>query len=167
MNAIKRIGFVETADATVSDLIRRERKPLPPHDLCGCNYRKWAMAVCNAEVAHRGRDFARVERLLGFNFDRWTEPTCETWGQFQHEAFAGDALVWLSHLQTHESARDCPFDGKPWREWAPSDRKASSVCQALNLTTADARDLARALIEAADHADKMQIAEAGNLGEAA
>lgn len=38
---------------------------------------------------------------------------------------------------------------------------ASYVCQTLNLTPADARSLALALIEAADHADKMQITEAG------
>lgn len=107
---------------TTAELIRRERQPLPRHDLDGMNYRAWAAAVCGAEVAHRAADFARVERLLGFNFDRWTEPTCETWGQFQHEAFAGDALVWLSHLQTHESNRRAPMDCLPWDMWTAKRR---------------------------------------------
>lgn len=37
--------------------------------------------------------------------------------------------------------------------------KAAYVSQSLNLTAADARDLARVLIEAADHADKVCIVE--------
>lgn len=108
---------------TTAELIRRERRPLPAHCLDGVSYRTWAAAVCGAEVAHRGRDFARVERLLGFNFDRWLEPTCEEWGQFQHEAFAAAAMVWLSHLQAHESNRRAPMDCLPWDLWTSKRRK--------------------------------------------
>lgn len=114
----------DTDHVSTAELIRRERRPLPRHDADGVNYRAWAAAVCNAEVAHRAADFARVERALGFNFDRWTEPTCETWGQFPHEAFAGDAINWLSHLQTHESLRRAPWDCLPWREWTAERRAA-------------------------------------------
>jgi len=113
----------DTASLTTAELIRRERQPLPAHDLDGLNYRAWAAAVCTAEVAHRGRDFARVERLLGFNFDRWAEPTCEELGQFTHELWAGAALVWLSHLQTHESDRRAPMDCLPWDMWSAKRRE--------------------------------------------
>jgi len=75
-----------------------------------------------AEIAHRSRDFARVEHALGLSFDRWLEPDCEQLGQFQHEAHAGAALVWLSHLQTHESEKRTPWSGVPFRFWPEPDR---------------------------------------------
>jgi hypothetical protein len=114
----------DTDHLPTAELIRRERQPLPRHDLDGCNYRRWAAAVCGAEVKPREADFARVERLLGFNFDRWTEPTCETWGQFQHELFAGAAMVWLSHLQTHESEKRTPWSFVPFCDWRRETRAA-------------------------------------------
>ena len=112
----------DTASLTTAELIRRERQPLPRHDLDGYSYRGWAAAVCTAEVAHRNHDFARVERLLGLSFDRWAEPTCEQLGQFPHEAFAGAALVWLSHLQTHESDRRAAWDCLPFDLWTKKRR---------------------------------------------
>ena len=46
--------------------------------------------------------------------------------------------------------------------------KASYIAQTLNLTVEDARDIARALIEAADHANSVQpVVEAADLGIAA
>lgn len=107
---------------TTADLIRRERQPLPAHSLDGVNYRAWAVAVCGAEVDHRNRDFARVERLLRYDFDRWTEPTCVELGQFPHEAHAADALNWLSHLQTHESQRRAAWDCLPFDLWTAKRR---------------------------------------------
>jgi len=86
-------------DATrIDDLIRLERRPLPAHDLDGVNARQWALAVCGAEVQHRGRDFRRVERAMGISFDRWDNPTCEQQGQFDHEARAGEVLSAQNHL---------------------------------------------------------------------
>lgn len=110
------------APLPVAELIRRERRPLPAHDLESVNFRAWAVALCNAEVAHRSRDFHRVERTLGLIFDRWLEPDCEQLGQFPHEAHAAAALVWLSHLQTHESEKRTPWSGVSFRCWRESDR---------------------------------------------
>ena len=113
----------DTESLPTAELIRRERRPLPAHDLDGANYRAWAVAVCGAEVDHRDRDFARCERLLRYDFDRWAEPACVEWGQFAHEAYAGAALVWLSHLQTHESDRRAPWDCLPFDLWTAKRRK--------------------------------------------
>ena len=116
---------------TVADLIRRHRRPLPAPAFAtgaddaasiGRSWRARAVAACHAEIAHRSRDFARVERTLGLTFDRWLEPDCEQLGQYQHEAHAGAALVWLSHLQTHESEKRTPWNGIPFRSWSESDR---------------------------------------------
>lgn len=110
---------------TVAQLIRRHRRPLlsaPAIDTG--NFRARVVAVCTAEVAHRSRDFQRVERTLGLAFDRWLEPDCEQLGQFPHEAHAAAALVWLSHLQTHESERRTPWSGVPLRHWREEERAA-------------------------------------------
>ncbi len=116
---------------TVADLIRRHRRPLPAPAFAtgaddpaaaGRSWRTRAVAACHAEIAHRSRDFARVERTLGLTFDRWLEPDCEQLGQFPHEAHAAAALVWLSHLQTHESEKRTPWSGIPFRSWSVSDR---------------------------------------------
>ena len=114
------------ASLPVAELIRRERRPLPAHEInavnCRMSWRAWAVATCHAEVAHRSRDFQRVERTLGLVFDRWLEPDCEQLGQFPHEAHAAAALVWLSHLQTHESEKRAPWSGVPFKGWRETDR---------------------------------------------
>lgn len=116
---------------TVADLIRRHRRPLPAPAFAtgaddpaavGRSWRARAVAACHAEIAHRSRDFARVERTLGLTFDRWLEPDCEQLGQFPHEAHAAAVLVWLSHLQTHESEKRAPWSGVRFRSWPESDR---------------------------------------------
>ncbi len=107
---------------TVADLIRRHRRPLPAPAIDIENFRARAVALCSAEVAHRSRDFQRVERALGLAFDRWLQPDCEQLGQFAHEAHAAAALVWLSHLQTHESRKRTPWNGVPFRSWRDDER---------------------------------------------
>ena len=116
----------ETAAASLSitHLIRRHRRPLPAPEIDIENFRARAVALCSAEVAHRSRDFQRVERALGLSFDRWLEPDCEQLSQFPHEAHAGAALVWLSHLQTHESQKRTPWNGVPFRSWREDERAA-------------------------------------------
>lgn len=109
---------------TVADLIHRNRRPLPAPAIDIENFRARAVAICSAEVAHRGRDFLRVERTLGLAFDRWLEPDCEQLGQFPHEAHAAAALLWLSHLQTHESQKRTPWSGVPFRSWGEDERTA-------------------------------------------
>jgi hypothetical protein len=116
----------ETAAASlpVADLIRRNRRPLPAPAIDIENFRARAVAICSAEVAHRSRDFQRIERALRLGFDRWLEPDCEQLGQFSHEVHAAAALVWLSHLQTHESRRRTPWSGVPFRSWHEDERTA-------------------------------------------
>lgn len=109
---------------TVAQLIRRHRRPLPAPVIDIENFRARAVAICSAEVAHRGRDFLRVERALGLGFDRWLEPDCEQLGQFPHEAHAAAALLWLSHLQTHESEKRTPWSGVPFRRWRENEHAA-------------------------------------------
>ena len=99
------------------------RRPLPSHALEGGNFRRWAVAVCNAEYAHRSRDFARVEALLDLSIDYYAYPNCVEWGQYQHESYACAALNWLMHLQAHESERRAAWDCLPWDLWPKKRRK--------------------------------------------
>jgi hypothetical protein len=100
------------------------RRPLPSHDLPGGNFRKWAAAVCSAEVRHRERDYLRVEAELGVTVDRWDFPNNDEVGQFTHERHAGAALLWLSHLQAHESEKRAPWSFLPWTDWKRETRAA-------------------------------------------
>ncbi len=107
---------------TVAELSHRRPLPAPVIDIE--NFRARALAICSAEVTHRSRDFHRVERALGLGFDRWLEPDCEQFGQFPHEAHAAAALVWLSHLQTHESQKRTPWSGLAFKYWREDERTA-------------------------------------------
>lgn len=105
-------------------LIERERRALPSHQIQGGNFRKWAAAVCTAEVKHRERDYLRVERELGVHVDRWDFPNNDEVGQYPHEAHAGAALLWLSHLQAHESEKRTPWSFVPFCDWRRETRAA-------------------------------------------
>ena len=97
---------------SVHAAIRRERRPLPPHELDGGNYRRWAAAVCSAEACHAVDDFwACVYRLGAADlFDRDDGfGGHEAPFRFPHETHAFAALSWLSHLQAHESDRRGPW----------------------------------------------------------
>ena len=109
---------------TVADLIRRHRRPLFSTTIDIENFRARAVALCSSEVAHRSRDFLRVESVLGLTFDRWLEPDCEQLGQLPHEAHAAAALLRLSHLQTHESQKHTPWSGLPFPSWREDERAA-------------------------------------------
>lgn len=99
------------------------RKPLPSHQIKGGNFRQWAAAVCTAEVKHRERDYLRVEAELGIHVDRWDFPNNDEVGQYPHEAHAGAALLWLSHLQAHEDEKRAPwFTWKKWPDWSRHER---------------------------------------------
>ena len=115
---------LSTRGLSLAERVSLLRRPLPSHVLPGSNFRRWAVAVCDAEVRHRDADFARVERALGFSIDRWDEPKCTGMGQYKHEACAGVALLWLSHLQTHESEKRTPFSFVPWCDWKRESRAA-------------------------------------------
>tara|TARA_R110000868_G_scaffold262506_1_gene521232 strand:- start:350 stop:808 length:459 start_codon:yes stop_codon:yes gene_type:complete len=107
-----------------AELVAMRRRPLPTHAIEGGNFRRWATAVCHAEVKHREADYARVERELGVHQDQWDFPNCVEVGQFDHERHAGKALLWLSHLQTHESEKRTPFHFLPFCDWRAKDRAA-------------------------------------------
>lgn len=109
---------------SVSQIIKVMRQPLPSHEIEGGNFRKWAVAVCQAEVNHRARDYLRIERALNLNSDRWDFPNDVSRGQYRHEAHAGAALHWLSHLQAHETTRRVPFDFSVWKFWTAERRAA-------------------------------------------
>lgn len=100
------------------------RRPLPSHAVEGGNFRKWAVAVCSAEVKHRERDYIRVERELGVHVSRWDFPNTDEIGQYAHEAHAGAALLWMSHLQAHESEKRTPWSFIPFCDWKRETRAA-------------------------------------------
>jgi hypothetical protein len=106
--------------------IRRERRPLPPRELDGGNYRRWAAAVCAAEARHAADDFwASVYRLgLAGLFDRDDGfGGHEAPFRFAHETHAFAALSWLSHLQAHESDRRGLWAGVRWNTWDEGRRR--------------------------------------------
>jgi hypothetical protein len=98
------------------------RRPLPSHQIKGGNFRQWAAAVCSAEVRHRERDYLRCEAELGVSVPRWDFPNNDEVGQFNHERHAGIALLWLSHLQAHESEKRTPISFVPFCDWRANNR---------------------------------------------
>jgi hypothetical protein len=112
------------SDLSFAQKVAHMRRPLPSHAIEGGNFRQWATAVCTAEVRHRERDYLRVEAELGVTVDRWDFPNCDEVGSFPHERDAGDALLWLSHLQAHESEKRTPFFFVPWTDWKRETRAA-------------------------------------------
>jgi hypothetical protein len=120
-----RRGFPEAPDS-VPAAIRRERRPLPPHELDGGNYRRWAAAVCGAEARHAADDFWSCIYRLGVAalFDRNDGfGGHEAPFRFAHETHAFAALGWLSHLQAHESDRRGPWAAVRWNTWDEGRRR--------------------------------------------
>ncbi|HZP98944.1 MAG TPA: hypothetical protein VFB13_05355 [Reyranella sp.] len=76
--------------------IRAARRPL--------GWRRRALALCEAEVAHARADFWRLARALRVDgaFDRFLDPACHEAASLPHEHKAGRVLLWLSHLQVEE-----------------------------------------------------------------
>jgi hypothetical protein len=106
--------------------IRRERRPLPPHELDGVNYRRWAAALCGAEARHAADDFWSIVYRLGLanRFDRDDGfGGHEAPFRFAHETHAFAALSWLSHLQAHESDRRGPWAVVRWNIWDAQQRR--------------------------------------------
>jgi hypothetical protein len=120
-----RRDFHDALDS-VHAAIRRERRPLPPHELDGANYRRSAAAVCGAEARHAADDFwSAVYRLgLAARFDRDDGfGGHEAPFRFPHETHAFAALSWLSHLQAHESDRRGPWAVVRWNTWDAPQRR--------------------------------------------
>jgi hypothetical protein len=114
------------APDSIHAAIRRERRPLPPHDLGGANYRRWAAAVCAAETKHAADDFGSCVHRLGLAalFDRDDGfGGHEAPFRFAHETHAFAALSWLSHLQAHENDRRGPWAAVRWNTWDEGQRR--------------------------------------------
>jgi hypothetical protein len=101
--------------------------PAPASAPRSAGWRRWAAAVCAAEVRHATDDFWRCVHRLGLAalFDR-----DDAWGgheapfRLPHEAHAVAALGWLSHLQAHESDRHGPWAAVRWHTWDEPQRRA-------------------------------------------
>ena len=133
---IREISPREISDApdTVQAAIRRARRPLPAHELDGAHYRRWAAAVCAAEVRHAADDFWSCVHRLGVagRFDR-DDPSMRVGAggfggheapfRLPHEVHAFAALGWLSHLQAHESDRRGPWAAVRWKTWDEGQRR--------------------------------------------
>src|SRR5262245_10169503 len=117
----------------VAAAIRRERRPMPAPAVSApvgsdirVGYRRWAAAVCSAEVRHATGDFWRCAHRLGVAalFDRDDGfGGHEAPYRLPHEACAFAALGWLSHLQAHESDRRGPWAAVRWNTWDGQQRR--------------------------------------------
>lgn len=90
------------------DAIWAGRKALPSHELTGVSVRRFVASACQAEVDHAQRDFWQVVDGINARGLFYREPDAATGFRFAHEAKAGAALVWLSHVQSHDNDRHGP-----------------------------------------------------------
>jgi len=90
------------------DAIRAGREPLPSHELTDIPVRKFVASVCQAEVTHAANDFWQVVDGINARGLFYGETGADAGFRFPHEAHAGEALVWLSHLQGHDNDRHGP-----------------------------------------------------------
>jgi hypothetical protein len=116
---LTRYGFADRMEQ-IDAAIRRDRRPLPSHDLNTDNYRRWARAVLHAEVKHAVDDFWRCANALGAGlvFDDYHRAREAAPYRFDHERKAETALHWLDQLNLHDgTARD------PWSHWTIYSRE--------------------------------------------
>jgi hypothetical protein len=90
------------------DAIRAGRKLLPSHELTDVPVRKFVASVCQAEINHAVDDFWQVVDGINARGLFYGETGADAAFRFSHEARAGEALVWLSHLQGHDNDRHGP-----------------------------------------------------------
>lgn len=110
---LTRYGFADRMEQ-IDAAIRRDRRPLPSHDLHTDNYRRWAAAVLEAEILHAVDDFWRCVHALdaGLVFDHYHRAREAAPYRFDHERKANMALHWLGQLNLHDGdARG------PWSHW--------------------------------------------------
>lgn len=92
--------------------IREARTPLQASDFASTPLRRFVANVCTAEVQHADAQFWQLARACGADavIDRFETPDIAATYRLPHERCAGRALVWLSHLQTHDSQRRGPWE---------------------------------------------------------
>lgn len=104
--------------------IREARTPLQAPDFAATPLRRFVANVCTAEVQHADAQFWQLARACGADavIDRFETPDIAATYRLPHERCAGRALVWLSHLQTHDSQRR-----GPWEVWTGFSRPRKAV----------------------------------------
>lgn len=104
--------------------IREARAPLQAPDFASTPLRRFVANVCTAEVQHADAQFWQLARACGADavIDRFETPDIAATYRLPHERCAGRALVWLSHLQTHDSQRR-----GPWECWTGFSRARKAV----------------------------------------
>ena len=153
------------------DAIRAGRKPLPSHELRDVPVRRFVASVCQAEVNHAYNDFWQVVGGINARGLFYGETSADAGFRFPHEARAGEALVWLSHLQGHDNDRHGPSLVRDflerWNRWDHS-RKAEWLQRRRYLVhglirAANAYRSERAVLDLATQLNGMlqQNAEAG------
>ena len=90
------------------DAITAGRKPLPSHELADVPVRRFVASACAAEVKHAQSEFWQVVDGINARGLFYGEAAADAGFRFPHEARAGEALVWLSHLQGHDNDRHGP-----------------------------------------------------------
>jgi hypothetical protein len=131
-------GVVISLRPSLADRIMARRTILPSHELEAVPVRSFVSAVCTAEVEHADREFQRIAADLHASAVFYDDPGAEARFRLPHEARAGDALVWLSHLQAHDRSRRGPW--ARWNTMRPHER---------SLWLASRRKLLHGLIRAA------------------
>lgn len=77
------------------------RTKLPAHECPGASRRRWALAVCSAEVDHATNEFWTLNASYG-GWDRHTAAAAPQLAMWPHETKAAVVLNWISHLQSVE-----------------------------------------------------------------
>jgi hypothetical protein len=100
----------------IAATIRAARVTLPYPDVKAAPVRRFVSIACTAEVKHAEADARRpaCDLSAGGYFDPRNGCTPADF-HMPHETRAGVALVWLTHLQTHDSDRRGPWSR--WERW--------------------------------------------------
>jgi len=95
--------------------IKAARQPRSYPDVKAAPVRRFVSIACTMEVQHAKADFDRIVSAMEASsaFDAEFECNADVAFRLPHEARAGEALIWLSHLQTHDS-----FRRGPWERWS-------------------------------------------------
>ena len=121
---LSEIAALQVAASTlgIRAAIKAARQPRPYPDVKAAPVRRFVSIACTMEVQHAKADFDRLVTAMGAAsaFDAEFEWYADAAFRLPHEARAGEALIWLSHLQTHDSDRHGPWER--WSRMAPEGR---------------------------------------------
>lgn len=114
---------VAASELGIRAAIKAARQPRPYPDVKAAPVRRFVSIACAMEVAHAKADFDRIVAAMGASaaFNAEFERHADVAFRLPHEARAGEALIWLSHLQTHDSDRR-----GPWERWSRKSPEGKS-----------------------------------------